>query len=87
MLTPETKELICDHFAGGCTGILGDFFHWDTGKFLATHDEVAEVLEEAEIVECEGCGWWSHPGENYLGHEEGCECHAGICGECCPRND
>lgn len=86
-LTKETKEVIIDHFAGGCTGVVTDFFHWDTGELLATQDQVAELLDAEEVHLCEVCGWWSHPGENFLGHAEDCECPSHICGNCCPGHE
>lgn len=86
-LSHEIKELIYDEFAGGCTATLGDFYHWDTKEFLATEDDVAEALDEMEVYECPGCGWWSHGGESYLGHKEGCECGEGVCGDCCEGED
>lgn len=82
-LSQETKSLIYDHFAGGCTATLGDFYHWDTGKFLATEDEVQEALDEMEVHLCDTCGWWSHSGENYLDHKEDCDCGSDTCGDCC----
>lgn len=82
-LSQEVKALIYDHYAGGCTASLEDFYHWDTGKFLAHEDDVVEALDDMEVFECPGCGWWSHGGESYLGHREDCECEAAKCGDCC----
>lgn len=87
LLSHETKELIYDHFAGGCQGIVSDFHHWDTGVFLANEDQVAEVLDDMEVFLCPVCGWWSHSGESYVGHGEDCSCEDGQCGECCEDNE
>ena len=67
--------------------MLGDFHHWDTGKFLAHEDDVAEALEEMEVFLCPCCGWWSHSGESYLGHGEDCNCDYQQCGDCCEENE
>ena len=77
----KLQALVQDEYPGSATAM-------DVNAFADKHGfdeiDVAEMLDDLEIYQCAGCGWWQHEGEIFLGHVEDCEGHDElICGDCC----
>jgi len=77
----ELMNLIQDTYPGSC---MVPGIEVIAEKIGVDEETVAKMLDDMEIQECSVCGWWSHPGEHYLGHVEDCEGHEEVvCGNCC----
>jgi hypothetical protein len=59
-------------------------WEWMETVYKLTEDEVHEILEDADVMECHNCNWWQYPGDYCSEHE----CHDEItCTDCCEEED
>jgi len=77
----DLYQAIEAEYPGSCNPLSIDIF---AEKLGVSEYTVAAALDQMEIFECVGCGWWFHSGEIFLGHSEDCEGSGEmLCAECC----
>ena len=54
MTSQKVKDEICCNFLGSCSSITT----WHEERYNLSYEQIAEILEEGEVILCETCGWW-----------------------------
>jgi hypothetical protein len=83
---PELNDNQRKHFEEVWTTVAGScminwgYFEEELGL---DEDEVAEILDDAEVYECQTCNWWQYDGDICGMHE-----HSEFtCTDCCEEED
>jgi hypothetical protein len=56
---------------------------WMEEVYKLTEDEVHEILDDAEVYECQTCNWWQYDGDICGMHEH----NEMTCTDCCEEED